>query len=133
MVSRHTRTKGRVVESAGIRFYRKRSGPDRWHNRPWSGSGGGRQGTDPLPAIGTARPLGFEERECLDTYELLNNSSSAACLCRVRRVGSGDVIHHMTPDSSPSVRDHNDRLPANHLRQAPRAARRGRIQSAYAG
>ena len=35
----HTRTKGRVVESAGIRFYRKRSGPDDWHNRPWSGTG----------------------------------------------------------------------------------------------
>jgi hypothetical protein len=63
LVSRHTRTKERVVESAGIRSYRKRSGPDRWHNRPWSGSGGGRQGTEPLPALGTARPLGFEERE----------------------------------------------------------------------
>src|SRR4030095_11180244 len=63
LVSKYTRTKGRVVESAGIRFYRKRSGPDRCHNRPWSGSGGGRQDTGPLPAFGTARPLGFEERE----------------------------------------------------------------------
>jgi hypothetical protein len=55
------RPKGRVVESAGIRFHRKRSGPDRWHKRPWSGLGCGRQDTDPLPAFGTARPLGFEE------------------------------------------------------------------------
>src|SRR5262249_16728078 len=52
LVNRHTRLKGRVVESAGIRSYRERSGPDRWHNRPWSGWGGGRQGTDPLPALG---------------------------------------------------------------------------------
>ena len=56
LVSRHTRTKGRVVESAGILIYRKRSGPDRWNNHPWSGSGGGRQGTDPLPALGRTRP-----------------------------------------------------------------------------
>jgi hypothetical protein len=34
LVSRHTRTKGRVVESAGIRFYRKRSGPDRGITTP---------------------------------------------------------------------------------------------------
>ena len=34
LVSRHTRLKERVVESAGIRSYRERSGPDRWHNRP---------------------------------------------------------------------------------------------------
>src|SRR5262245_38439184 len=34
LVSRHTRLKGRVVKSAGIRSYRERSGPDRWHNRP---------------------------------------------------------------------------------------------------
>ena len=74
LVSRHTRTKGRVVESAGIRFYRKRSGPDRWNNHPWSGSGGGRQGTEPLPALGTARLLGLKNGNCLDTYELLNST-----------------------------------------------------------
>jgi hypothetical protein len=34
LVSRHTRTKGRVVESAGIRTFRKRSGPGRRNNRP---------------------------------------------------------------------------------------------------
>src|SRR5262249_14081144 len=54
--SRHTRLKGRVVESAGIRSYRERSAPDRWHKRPWSGWGGCRQGTDPLPALGTTCP-----------------------------------------------------------------------------
>ena len=52
---------GRVVESAGIRFYRKRSGADRWYNLLWSGPGGGRQGTDPLP--GLERLLPFEEQE----------------------------------------------------------------------
>ena len=60
------------MESAGIRTYRKRSGPGRRNNRPWSGSGGGRQATDPLPALGRARPLVLEMR-CLDTYELLNS------------------------------------------------------------
>ena len=121
------------MESAGIRFYRKCSGPDRLHNRPWSGSGGGRQGTDPLPALGTARPLGFEERECLDTYELLNNSSSAACLCRVRRVGSGDVIHRLTPDSSPSVRGQITDHPQIACAKL-RALRDGvEFKSAYAG
>src|SRR5215510_15546723 len=34
-VSKHTRLKGRVV-------VREHSSPDRWHNRPWSGWGGGR-------------------------------------------------------------------------------------------
>jgi hypothetical protein len=34
LVNRHTRTRGRVVESADIRTYRRRSGPDRWNNRP---------------------------------------------------------------------------------------------------
>src|SRR5262247_3988057 len=57
LVSRHTRLKGRIVESAGIRSYRERSGPDRWHNRPWNGWGGGRQDTDPLPALGTTCSL----------------------------------------------------------------------------
>src|SRR5499426_2010299 len=56
LVSKHTRLKGRVVESAGIRSCREHSSPDRWHNRPWSGWGGGRQGTDPLPALGTTCP-----------------------------------------------------------------------------
>jgi hypothetical protein len=33
LVSGHKKTKGRVVESAGIRTYRKRSGPNRCHYR----------------------------------------------------------------------------------------------------
>jgi hypothetical protein len=61
LVSRHSDNMGRVVESAGIRIYRKRLGPGRWNNCPWSGSGGGRQGTDLLPAVGRACPLGFKE------------------------------------------------------------------------
>src|SRR5215471_16993180 len=39
LVSKHTRLKGRVVKSAGIRSYREHSSPDHWHNRPleWIG------------------------------------------------------------------------------------------------
>jgi hypothetical protein len=46
--------------------------PDRWNNLLWSGSGGGRQGTDLLPALGTARLLGWfgKKRNCPHTYEL---------------------------------------------------------------
>src|SRR5439155_27231595 len=59
LVGRHKRPNGRVVESAGTRSQRKHSGPGRWNNRLWSGSGGGRRGTGLLPARGRARPLGF--------------------------------------------------------------------------
>jgi hypothetical protein len=52
------------VESAGIRTYRKRSGRERWHNRPWSAV---RVLVDKAkthcPRLGTAHPLSFEERE----------------------------------------------------------------------
>ena len=48
-----------------------RPGPS--ESLPRSGSGGGRQGTDPLPALGRTRPWVLEMR-CLDTYELLNKS-----------------------------------------------------------
>src|SRR5215510_10859487 len=62
-VSKHTRLKGRVVESAVIRSCREHSGPDRWHNCPWSGWGGGRQGTDRLPALWNDLSLRFEEQK----------------------------------------------------------------------
>jgi hypothetical protein len=44
------------VESAGIRTQTKRSGPGRWHDRAWSGSGGADKVPGPLPAFGRARP-----------------------------------------------------------------------------
>ena len=66
------------MESAGIRFYRKRSSRTVGITPPGAGSGGSRQGTDPLLALGTARPLGLKNGNCLDTYELLNNSGLRA-------------------------------------------------------
>jgi hypothetical protein len=54
-------TKGRVVESAAFEPTGSVQARTAGITRPWSGLGGGRQGTDPLPALGTSRPLVFEE------------------------------------------------------------------------
>ena len=72
LVSRHTRTKGRVVESAGIRFYRKRSA--RTVGIPLERIGWWPTRHRALPALGTARLLGLKNGNCLDTYELLNST-----------------------------------------------------------
>jgi hypothetical protein len=58
-INRHTRTKGRVVESAGTRTLSKRSGPNGWNNRPWCESGGGRQGTGPIARAWNGSSPGF--------------------------------------------------------------------------
>ena len=49
MVSRHTRTKGRVVESAGMNLLGSVQARTVGITAP--GVVGGRQGTDPLPAL----------------------------------------------------------------------------------
>src|SRR5262245_26779525 len=51
LVSRHSQTEGRVLESAGIRTLSKSLGPGRRDHSSWSGRGSGRQATNPLPAL----------------------------------------------------------------------------------
>ena len=74
MVSRNTRLKGRVVESAGIRSYRERSGPDRWHNRPGVDGVVADKAQTHCPRLERLVPKVLKNRKCLDTYELLNES-----------------------------------------------------------
>ena len=50
------------MESAGIRFYRKCSGPDRWHNPPGVDRVVADKGR-PIARAWNGSPLGFEERE----------------------------------------------------------------------
>src|SRR5262249_11091971 len=52
-------------------------GPSHRNNHPWNGAGGGRLGSDPLPAIGRIRPLVSQVR-CLNTYELVRRYSLLA-------------------------------------------------------
>ena len=75
MVSRHTRLKGRVVESAGIRSYRERSGPDRWHNPPGVDGVVADKTQTHCPRLERLVPKVLKNRKCLDTYELLNKSA----------------------------------------------------------
>ena len=49
-------TEGRGLESAVTATRRVASGPGAWDFHPWRGRGGGLQGTDPLTALGRARP-----------------------------------------------------------------------------
>src|SRR5262245_53091557 len=74
LVSRHTRLRGRVVESAGIRSYRERSGPDRWHNRPGVDGVVADKAQTHCPRLERLVPKVLKNRKCLDTYELLNSS-----------------------------------------------------------
>src|SRR5262249_59473596 len=62
-------TKGRDVESAGIRIQRKRSGPGRGESPPLERIGWGLQGTGLLHTLGRARPL-FGNR---GVYILMNS------------------------------------------------------------
>src|SRR5688500_20052721 len=50
-------TKGRVMESAGTRTKRLRSGPDRWNNQPWRGRGGGLPRHRPIDRAWKDSPL----------------------------------------------------------------------------
>src|SRR5262245_20269312 len=72
LVSRHTRLKGRVVESAGIRPYRERSGPDRWHSRHGVDGVVADKAQTHCPRLERLVPKVLKNRKCLDTYELLN-------------------------------------------------------------
>jgi hypothetical protein len=86
LVSRHTITKGRVVESAGIRTYRKRSGPAAGITAPGLGWGGADNAQTHCPPFDFTQggesieprserlvPWVLKNGNCLDTYELLNN------------------------------------------------------------
>jgi hypothetical protein len=67
------KTKGRVVESAGIRSYKKRSGPDRWHNRPGVDRVAADKAQSYCPRLERLVPWVLQNANCLDTHELLNN------------------------------------------------------------
>src|SRR5215813_3770956 len=68
--------RGRVVESTGIRSYRERSGPGRWHNRPGVDGVVADKAQTHCPRLERLVPKVLKNRKCLDTYELLNSSFS---------------------------------------------------------
>jgi len=57
LVSRHRQPRGESWKARASEPKGCVQAPDRWNNRPWSGTGGGRQGRGLLPALGRARPL----------------------------------------------------------------------------
>ena len=62
----------------GTGVQRSRSGPDHGNNHSRSGRGGGQQGSDPLTALGRARPKGCASSNtltCQVTNELINKRS----------------------------------------------------------
>jgi len=59
------------VESAGIRSYPERSGPDRWHNRPGVDGVVADRTQTHCPRLERLVPKVLKNRKCLDTYELL--------------------------------------------------------------
>ena len=73
LVSRHTITKGRVVESAGIRTYRKRSGPAAGITAPGLGLGRADKAQTHCPRSERLVPWVLKNGNCLGAYELLNN------------------------------------------------------------
>src|SRR5215475_2333285 len=94
LVSRHTRLKGRVVESAGIRSYRERSGPDRWHNRPGVDGVVADKAQTHCPRLERLVPKVLKNRKCLDTYELFNMSWLTHTTHGDRNTGSSDPDGH---------------------------------------
>src|SRR5215813_11167939 len=92
--SRHTRLKGRVVESAGIRSYRERSGPDRWHNRPGVDGVVADKAQTHCPRLERLVPKVLKNRKCLDTYELFNMSWLTHTTHGDRNTASSDPDGH---------------------------------------